>query len=154
MAIPQPTEIVDIVPEVEVVHGITVRGLSFRMVTELLRRYPELWIMLSGSVPQDIDGGMLTAIILAASRRSGDVDLESALDDMPFHEQMDFVAPLVRLTVGKNGIGPFIQTLAVAFGVSAENGPETEKKIPSRKFHRPQSGSSTSAAEPSEKSLQ
>ncbi len=146
---------VDIVPETEVVHGVTLHGIPFREVVKLFRRFPELSALFGGVPVSDIGGDTMAAVILAGSGYAGDAEQEAAIGNLPMHMQLDFIEPLVRLTVGKNGIGPFIQKLATSLGGSQQAvvGPETTKKIPSRKFHRPPNGSSMSAGEPSEKSL-
>ncbi len=145
---------VDIVPESEVVHGVTMRGIAYRPLVELLRKYPELWALINGAQSSDLDSGMLTAAILAGCDYAGDEEQRNALEKLPLHTQLEFIPPLIRLTVGKNGIGPLIQKLAAALG-GAEGGPApAPKRIRLRKFVRPPSGSSMSAGDPSEKSLQ
>lgn len=144
----------DIIPTSEVVHGVTVRGISFKAVADLFGRFPELSAVMSGSTPTFFGGDAIAAVIAAGSGCAGDAAQESAASNLPADVQLDLLGPIIRLTIGPKGLGPFIQKLAALGGTEGGPEPVEEKKIASRKFHRPSSGSSTSGAEPNEKSLQ
>ncbi len=141
---------VDIVPETEVVHGVTVHGIPFKEAVVLFRRFPELGALFGGASVSDIGADTMAAAIVAGCGFTGDAEQEAAVGNLPLHMQLDFLEPLVRLTVGKNGIGPFITKLAAAMGGSVEDGPKPVARL--RRFVRPSNGSSTSEAEASAKS--
>ncbi len=139
----------DIIPETEVLHGVTMRGIPSKELFALCRRFPALLALLQGNLSSDLDGEMVTAIVMAGCDH--DEDGKAAFEKLPFHTQCEFVPPVARLTVGKNGIGPIIQNIVVALGGDTEIGPEP-KKMRLQRFVRPSNGSSTSEAEASAKS--
>ena len=142
------TGLADIVPASEIIHGVTVRGISLKDVADLFGRFPELGALLSGTAPTSFGGDAIAAFIAAGCGCAGDAAQEKAAGDLSADVQLDLLGPIIRLTIGPKGLGPFMQKLATLGGVEQSGPPEPAKRIRLKKFVRESSGSSTSAGVP------
>ncbi len=140
----------DIIPASEVVHGVTIRGISFRAVGDLFARFPELNALLGGTAsPASVGGDAVAAIIAAGCGCAGDPEQEGLAGNLPVDVQLDLLVAVIGLTIGKKGIGPFLQKLAALGGVADGPAPaQQKKKIRLRPFVRPRNGSSLEAGVP------
>ena len=138
----------DIIPPSEVVHGVTLRGISFKAVADLFGRFPEIGAVMSGTTPTSFGGDAIAAIIAAGSGYAGDAAQEAAASNLPADVQLDLLSPIIRLTIGPKGLGPFMQRLATLGGIEQSGPKQGPAKIRVRKFVRQPSGSSMSAGAP------
>jgi len=138
--------LIDIAPLTEKVsvrgQEIEVRGVSAEGIAFLIRRFPEVGELISGSrAGKTVDFASLqavvpkavVAIIAAGCGFPGNEKAEKSAASLSLDEQVDLFNAIVRLTL-PNGVGPFVQKLA-ALGKSlgVAGGPCTEQGTKSQK---------------------
>lgn len=119
---------------------LEVFGVSAEGIVMLLKRFPEIRMLLTG---KSIDTGQLTelappaiaSIISAATGTPGNKKAEQAAARLPLELQMEILEAVVRLTM-PNGLGPFVQRLqdlASMLGATSEESTTTaaDTKLPS-----------------------
>jgi hypothetical protein len=138
--------LIDIAPAVETVtvrgKPVEVYGVSASGIAYLLRKYPELRMLMSGmSIEQDklfaLGGEVVPAIIAAGCGHPGSADHEKAAAMLGVSEQFDLLAAILKLTM-PGGPGPFVerlQNIAGAVGMSDQSGSGRGMKSPKRSKH-------------------
>lgn len=145
---PSATEIVS-------VNGasVSVGGIESKGVLQLLKRFPELALLLLGTAPSldrllDMGGDVTAAIIAAGCGYLGDEKAEAKAASLSLDAQMDLLTAILRLTL-PNGVGPFVAKLGALAavvgteGAAADGGPI---KVRAKKSPKPSSGPSREEA--------
>src|SRR6266550_2998561 len=121
------TDLLDIAPQNVTVdifgRSIEVQGLTLRDIAALLRRFPELRALFGGGEEaMDRVGAALpdlvAAVIAGGMGHLGDEGHEQAAARLPADAQSQLFGAILKLTMPQ-GIGPFVEGLATAFGVGA-----------------------------------
>jgi hypothetical protein len=116
----------DIAPATETVAGVTVTGVSLRVIAGLVARSPVLADLLAGGTLQAdrllaAAPDAVAAVVAAAIGRAGDAAAEAKFDGLPLGLQVQFLDAAIRATFPE-GIAPFkdrLLRLASALTVSA-----------------------------------
>jgi hypothetical protein len=111
--------LIDIAPRTEAVEvqgaSVAVHGVSARGVANLLGRFPELRMLMTGrTVDADrlmaVGGDAVAAIIAAGCGYPGDEKAEAVAGSLGIDAQADLLAAILRLTLPA-GFGPFVDKL-------------------------------------------
>lgn len=111
--------LLDIAPNVETVDvrgtPVTVYGVSAKGIALLLKRFPELRLMMTGRSVEverlmEIGGDGVAAIIAAGCGYPGDLEQEEMACRLSIDEQADLLAAILKLTLPK-GVGPLVAKL-------------------------------------------
>lgn len=118
--------LLDIAPLTEKVavggQNIDVVGVSAAGIVSLIARYPEVKMLMAGKevdvgALMAIGGDAVAALIAASVGYPGDEKQEAAAAKLSLQVQMDILAAAIRVTIGPNGIGPFLEKLTAMVNI-------------------------------------
>jgi hypothetical protein len=122
--------LIDIAPAVETVTvrgtPVPVFGVSAAGIAYLLRKYPEIRMLLSGKMPEterlfDLGGGVVAAVIAAGTGAPGSEEHEAVAMSLSINDQITLVEAIMRVTMPE-GFGPFaarLQAIGDRVGLAA-----------------------------------
>ena len=117
--------LIDIAPAVETVDvqgaPVAVHGVSAKGIAQLLGRFPELRMLMTGQQVETeqlmaMGGDAVAAIIAAGCGYPGDETAEAVAGKLSLDAQADLLAAILRLTLPR-GIGPFVEKLTALGGI-------------------------------------
>jgi hypothetical protein len=141
------TTLLDIAPVTRTVkvgnQELTVHGIGAHAIANLLQRFPQLRMLLSG---MEVDVAKIApdagaAIIAAAIGKLGDEKEEQAATTLNLEAQLDILEAVVELTL-PSGVGPFARRIAAMLEALTVSGVgESTKEADTRSLKRSNSAS-------------
>jgi hypothetical protein len=122
--------LLDIAPASRIVHGVRVTGVSVEGIISIIRRFPEIEVILGRTTADGFEARDLfalapeavKAVIAAGIGFPGDAEQEQAAGLLPLEVQADFLEAIITVTL-PGGFGPFVERITKAAGLLQAEAP-------------------------------